>query len=82
MKFSSRITIGTKEVSESGRVFVIAEAGVNHGGDMALAKEMIDVATEAGADAVKFQNFKAQGLILQGVDKAPYQKKTSAANET
>ena len=45
MKFSSRITIGTKEVSESGRVFVIAEAGVNHGGDMALAKEMIDVAT-------------------------------------
>ena len=57
MKFSSRITIGTKEVSESGRVFVIAEAGVNHGGDMALAKEMIDVATEAGADAVKFQNF-------------------------
>ncbi|MCM1118666.1 MAG: N-acetylneuraminate synthase [bacterium] len=82
MNFTSQIRIGTKEVSESGKVFVIAEAGVNHGGDMALAKEMIDVAAEAGADAVKFQNFKAHGLILQGVDKAPYQKKTSAASET
>lgn len=82
MKFSPQIVIGGKKISEQGRVFVIAEAGVNHGGNMELAKQMIDVAAEAGADAVKFQNFKAQGLILRDVQKAPYQKRTSDASET
>ena len=41
------------------KVFIIAEAGVNHNGDINLAKKLIDIAAKAGADAVKFQTFKA-----------------------
>jgi len=56
-------------------VFIIAEAGVNHNGDIKLAKELIDVAVEAGADAVKFQTFKAKNLVSKDAQKAEYQKK-------
>ena len=49
------IKIGNKTVGENHPVFVIAEIGINHNGDMALAKKLIDSAKEAGADAVKFQ---------------------------
>ena len=55
-------------------VFIIAEAGVNHNGDIKLAKELIDVAVEAGADAVKFQTFKAKNLVSKDAQKADYQK--------
>ena len=41
------------------KTFIIAEAGVNHNGDVAIAKKLVDAAVEAGADAVKFQTFKA-----------------------
>ena len=44
-------------------VFIIAEAGVNHNGSMELAKQLIDVASAAGVDAVKFQTFKAENLV-------------------
>lgn len=81
MKFDQRIVIENKEISEDGRTFIIAEAGVNHNGDMSIAKKMIDVAVEAGADAVKFQTFKAEELILKNVEKAPYQKKTTSGDE-
>lgn len=63
------IKIGDHEVGENKPVFIIAEAGVNHNGDVGLAKRLIDVAFEAGADAVKFQTFKANKLISS---KAPY----------
>ncbi|PJC71156.1 MAG: N-acetylneuraminate synthase, partial [Zetaproteobacteria bacterium CG_4_8_14_3_um_filter_59_5] len=43
--------------------FIIAEAGVNHNGDLEVAKRLVDVAVEAGADAVKFQTFKADNLV-------------------
>ena len=45
------------------KTFIIAEAGVNHNGDIELAKKMIDAASEAGADAVKFQTFKADKIV-------------------
>ncbi|MEQ9303801.1 MAG: N-acetylneuraminate synthase [Marinoscillum sp.] len=56
------------------RVKIIAEAGVNHNGDMDKAKELIDVAAESGADYVKFQSFKAENLASKQAKKATYQK--------
>lgn len=55
-------------------VFIIAEAGVNHNGSIKLAKQLIDVAVEAGVDAVKFQTFKAQKLVSKNAQKAKYQQ--------
>lgn len=82
MQFNKVVEIGGKKIGAFERTFVIAEAGVNHNGDMELAKKMIDVAVNAGADAVKFQAFKADKLILQNVEKAPYQKVTTSNVET
>jgi N,N'-diacetyllegionaminate synthase len=82
MKFKRTIYINNKIVSDDSPVFIIAEAGVNHGGDMNIAKKLIDVASDAGADAVKFQAFKTEHLILQNVKKAPYQQKTTAKDES
>ncbi len=82
MDFNKRIVIGTKELSETSPTFIIAEAGVNHNGDMNLAKKMIDVASESGADAVKFQSFKTNQVILANMEKAPYQKQTTDSRES
>ena len=56
------------------RVFIIAEAGVNHNGSVKTAKKMIDSAKLAGADAVKFQTFEAENLVTKSASKAGYQK--------
>jgi N,N'-diacetyllegionaminate synthase len=64
------------------RTFVIAEAGVNHNGDLNLAKELIDAAAKAGADAVKFQTFKAEMLVSPNAPKADYQKKLAGEKES
>jgi N,N'-diacetyllegionaminate synthase len=69
---------GTKRQS----VFIIAEAGINHNGSLKLAKKMIDVAAEAGADAVKFQTFKAERLVSKFAPKADYQKRTTGSKES
>lgn len=82
MIFNKKIKIQNKEISPTSATFVIAEAGVNHGGDMSVAKKLIDLASQAGADAVKFQTFRAEHLILDNVQKAPYQKKTTEASES
>ncbi len=63
-------------------VFVIAEAGVNHNGNIYLAKQLIDAASEAGADAVKFQTFQADKLVCKAAKKADYQMKTTNREET
>lgn len=57
------IKIGNRIIGDNCPVFIIAEAGVNHNGDVGLAKRLIKVAYEAGADAVKFQTFKANKLV-------------------
>ena len=62
-------------------VFIIAEAGVNHNGSIDLAKKLIDVASESGADGVKFQTFKATNLATKSSEKANYQKKTTDHKE-
>jgi N,N'-diacetyllegionaminate synthase len=64
------------------KTFIIAEAGVNHNGNINLAKKLIDAAVESGADAVKFQTFKAENLIAKNAQKADYQKKTSGTDES
>jgi len=64
------------------KVFIIAEAGVNHNGDINIAKKMIDVASEAGADAIKFQTFKAETLVTKNSAKAEYQIKASSIIES
>ncbi len=64
------------------KVFIIAEAGVNHNGSVELAKRLIDVARNAGADAVKFQTFKAENLVSKNAQKAAYQKQTTDADES
>ncbi len=55
------------------KTLIIAEAGVNHNGDIELAKKLIDVAADAGADLVKFQTFSADRLVTQNASKAKYQ---------
>lgn len=64
------------------RVYVIAEAGVNHNGSLDMAKKLIDVAAESGADAVKFQTFRAEQLVSKTAVKADYQTLTTDAAET
>ncbi|MFT6778862.1 MAG: N,N'-diacetyllegionaminate synthase [Paraglaciecola sp.] len=64
------------------RTLIIAEAGVNHNGDMDLARQLIIVAAEAGADVVKFQTFNADHLVTKNAIKADYQNKTTDASES
>jgi N,N'-diacetyllegionaminate synthase len=61
---------------------IIAEAGVNHNGDLALAKQLIDVAAQAGADLVKFQTFSAERLVTPDAQKAGYQSLTTGDAES
>ena len=66
----------------STRTLIIAEAGVNHNGDLALAKRLIDVAAEAGADLVKFQTFNADRLATRSAQKASYQIQSADDSES
>ena len=64
------------------RVLIIAEAGVNHNGSVQLAKKLIDKAVFSGADAVKFQTFKATNVVSKNAPKADYQKQTTNLRES
>jgi len=75
-----KIRLGAKVVGEGEPCFIVAEAGVNHNGDINLAKKLVDAAKKANADAVKFQAFKAEKIATEYAEKAEYQKKNT--NET
>src|SRR4051812_7647850 len=62
-------------------VIIIAEAGVNHNGDIQLAKKLVDAAVDAGADYVKFQTFKAEKLVSSQAKKADYQQKNTGGSD-
>jgi N-acetylneuraminate synthase len=66
----------------SPRCYIIAEAGVNHNGDIALARELIDKAAAAGADAVKFQTFDSKKLVSRNAPKAEYQRQNTEPTES
>ena len=70
-----KIKIRNKLIGEEEPVFIIAEAGVNHNGDIELAKKLVDVAKDAGADAVKFQTFNAEEIVTPESRKANYQNR-------
>lgn len=64
------------------RVFIIAEAGVNHNGSLEIAKQLIDKAVDSGVDCVKFQTFKADNLVNKNAQKAEYQIENTKNNDT
>src|SRR3989338_3390260 len=64
------------------KVFIIAEAGVNHNGSLEIARRMVDAAVDANADAIKFQTFKAEEVVSKFAAKAEYQRKTTNADES
>lgn len=63
-------------------VYIIAEAGINHNGDLTRALKMVEVAAAAGADAIKFQTFKTENVISVSAPKAEYQKRTTGSEES
>lgn len=76
------LQIGNKKIGEKYPCFIIAEAGVNHNGDITLAKRLVDAAADAGADAVKFQTFHADKVVTRTAEKAGYQKCSTSADES
>ncbi len=80
--FNKKIVIGDRTITTGSPTFIIAEAGVNHNGDIKLAKDLIDVAASSGVDAIKFQAFKTEELIKENVRKADYQNNSTEKNES
>ena len=76
------VKINGRNIGPGHPCFVIAEAGVNHNGDPGLARELVAVAADAGADAVKFQTFKADRLASSTAPKAEYQLQTTDVSES
>jgi N,N'-diacetyllegionaminate synthase len=74
--------INDRKIGPGQPTFVIAEAGVNHNGQLAVAKQLVDIALAAGADAVKFQTFHAAELATSLATKAYYQKQTTSTAES
>jgi len=75
-------TIDGRLVGNNSKCYIIAEAGVNHNGDIDIAKELILEASKIGADAIKFQTFFAEDLLLENTSKAMYQKRNENDMET
>lgn len=78
----TNFTIRDRKIGPGAPCFVIAEAGVNHNGDIELAKKLVEAAAAAGADAVKFQTFAAERLATATAPKADYQKRTTGTEES
>jgi len=64
------------------KIYIIAEAGVNHNGKLSIAKKLIKAAKKAGASAIKFQSFSAKNLVVKNSEKAPYQIKNTGNKDT
>ena len=76
------INISNHIIGSNNPCFIISEVGVNHNGDLHLAKELIEASVEAGADAVKFQSFKTDNLATKDAPKAEYQTKLTDTHES
>ena len=76
------VAIAGRSIGAGRPCFVIAEAGVNHNGDVKLARALVDAAIASGADAVKFQTFRAERLVTVDAPKAEYQQRTTGAGES
>lgn len=76
-KKHSKIKISGKIIGEGEPTYIIAEAGVNHNGELELAKKLIDTAKIAGADAVKFQTFRTEKLVTKTARTALYQERNT-----
>ena len=76
------IDLGGRRIGPGHPCFIIAEAGVNHNGDVGLAERLVDAAIETGADAVKFQTFTAERLVTPTAPKADYQAAVTDAAES
>ena len=82
LDMQQEIHIGSRTVGKDHPSFIIAEAGVNHNGDVKLAQTLIKVAAEAGVDAVKFQTFRAESLVTPEAQQAAYQSRNSGIQES
>lgn len=76
MKKISDIQIANKKIGANHPCFIIAEAGVNHNGDINIAKKLVDAAQKSGVDAIKFQTFKAEDIVTPSAEQAEYQIKS------
>jgi N-acetylneuraminate synthase len=79
---TKNLSIAGYEIGPGQPCFIIAEAGVNHNGDLTLAHRLVDAAAAAGANAVKFQTFKTERLVTTSAPKAQYQAETTGAAES
>lgn len=76
-----QLLLGARAVGPGQPCLVVAEAGVNHDGDVRLAHRLVAVAAEAGADAVKFQTFRPESLTSEAAGAAPYQRRRGAVSQ-
>ena len=82
MIIARTIPIGEKSVGDNEPCMIVAEIGVNHNGNEELAKTLIKWAKKCGADAVKFQTWNTEEIILEDVELASYQKESIKGNST
>lgn len=76
------IEISGRNIGPGEPCFIIAEIGVNHNGDVGIARQLVDIAVQAGADAVKFQTFRTELLVSKSAPKAEYQQRSTGGSES